>query len=269
MKPALHSVAVAVAGSGGRMGRVTLGLLADRPDLHLAAAFDRPDEAGLGEALAVAAVVVDFTTPEASLALAERCAARGGPALVIGSTGFDAGGDARLRAAAERVAIVRSGNFSLGVNLLLGLVEQAARALPAHEYDVEVLEAHHRRKVDAPSGTALMLGEAAARGRGAALADLAVRVRDGLTGPRERGAIGFAVSRGGGIVGEHSVVLAAEDEIITLSHSARDRALFARGALTAAAWVAGRPPGLYDMQDVLGLGPEDRRTSASFHAAGT
>lgn len=250
-----HPVSVAVAGSGGRMGRATLALLADRPDFRLAAAFDRPGDDELESALDAASVVVDFTTPDASAALAERCAARGGPALVIGSTGFDADGDARVRVAAERVAVVSSGNFSLGVNLLLGLVEQAARALPARDYDIEVLEAHHRRKVDAPSGTALMLGEAAARGRGAALADVAVRVRDGLTGPREEGAIGFAVSRAGGIVGEHSVLLAAEDELITLSHSARDRALFARGALAAAAWAAGRPPGLYDMQDVLGLRP--------------
>jgi 4-hydroxy-tetrahydrodipicolinate reductase len=135
----------------------------------------------------------------------------------------------------------------------MGLVEQAARTLPARDYDVEILEAHHRRKADAPSGTAQMLGEAAARGRGRPLSELAVRVRDGLTGPRPEGAIGFAVLRGGGVVGEHSVLLAAEDEIITLSHSARDRALFARGALAAAGWVAGRPAGLYDMQDVLGF----------------
>ncbi len=138
------------------------------------------------------------------------------------------------------------------MNLLLGLVEQATRALSA-DYDIEVFEAHHRRKVDAPSGTALMLGAAAAKGRGVDLAAVSERARDGLTGARAPGAIGFSVMRGGGIVGEHSVVLAAEDEIITLSHSARDRSLFARGALEAARWVAGKPPGLYDMQDVLGM----------------
>lgn len=134
---------------------------------------------------------------------------------------------------------------------------EASAALSPRDYDVEVVEAHHRRKVDAPSGTALMLGEAAAQGRGVALADVAQRVRDGITGPRRVGDIGFAVLRGGGIVGEHSVVFAAEDEILTFHHSARDRSLFARGAVEAARWVAGRPPGEYDMQDVLGLTPKD------------
>jgi len=248
-------LSIAVAGSGGRMGRAVLALVSERADLRLAGAFDRGAADARDAALAAAAAVVDFTTPEASADLAELCAAQGGPALVIGSTGFTPEQDARVLNAAARAPIVRSGNFSLGVNLLLGLVEQAARALPARDYDIEVLEAHHRRKVDAPSGTALMLGEAAARGREGTLAELAVRVRDGLTGPRPEGAIGFAVLRGGGVVGEHSVILAAEDELITLSHSARDRALFARGALAAAAWAADRPPGLYDMQDVLGLRP--------------
>jgi len=134
----------------------------------------------------------------------------------------------------------------------MGLVEQAARALAA-DYDIEVFEAHHRRKIDAPSGTALMLGEAAAKGRGVALAEVARRVRDGVTGARPAGEIGFSVMRGGGIIGEHSVAFAADEEIITLSHSARDRGLFAKGAVEAARWVAGRPAGAYDMQDVLGL----------------
>ncbi len=248
-------LALAVAGAAGRMGRAVLALAAERPEMEVVGRFDRGDGQAREAALTACSVVVDFTTAEASTDLAELGAERGRPALVIGSTGFTPEQDARVATAARRVAVVRSGNFSLGVNLLLGLVEQAARALPARDYDVEVLEAHHRRKLDAPSGTALMLGEAAARGRGSRLPDLAVRVRDGLTGPRPDGAIGFAVLRAGGVVGEHSVVLAAEDEIITLSHSARDRGLFARGALAAAAWVAGRPPGLYDMQDVLGLKP--------------
>ncbi len=176
---------------------------------------------------------------------------------MIGSTGFSQADSAAVREAAARVPIVKSGNFSLGVNLLLGLARQAARSLPAADYDIEVFEAHHRRKVDAPSGTALMLGEAAAQGRGVELADVSERGRDGMTGARKPGAIGFSVVRGGGIVGEHSVLFAAEDEIITLSHSARDRSLFARGALEAARWVAGRPPGLYDMMDVLGMAPPD------------
>jgi 4-hydroxy-tetrahydrodipicolinate reductase len=148
---------------------------------------------------------------------------------------------------------VKSGNFSLGVNLLMGMVRQAAAALPAADFDIEVFEAHHRRKIDAPSGTGLMLGRAAAEGRGVALDQVSERGRDGITGARKPGAIGFSVLRGGGIVGEHSVIFAAEDEIITLSHSARDRSLFARGALAAARWAAGRPAGLYDMMDVLGI----------------
>jgi 4-hydroxy-tetrahydrodipicolinate reductase len=197
--------------------------------------------------------VIDFTAPDASAALAALCAARGGPALVLGATGFTSDQEAQIAAAAQAIAIVRSGNFSLGVNVLLGLVRQAARALPAQTYDIEIAEAHHRRKIDAPSGTALMLGQAAADGRGVTLDREAIRARDGITGPRPLGAIGFSVVRGGGIVGEHSVLFAAEDELLTLSHSARDRGLFARGAVEAALWVATRPPGLYDMQDVLGF----------------
>ena len=240
------------------MGRVIAETIEGRHDVDLVARFDRGEGGADGLtsreiALGAADVVIDFTTPQASLDLAVDCAARGRLALVIGSTGFSAEQDEALRRAAERLAMVRAGNFSLGVNLLVGLVRQAARALPASDYDVEVLEAHHRRKVDAPSGTALMLGEAAARGRGVELAAVSQTVRDGITGPRPDGAIGFAALRGGGIVGEHSVLFAAEDEILTLSHSARDRSLFARGALAAAVWVADKPPGLYDMQDVLGL----------------
>ncbi len=251
-------VKIAVAGALGRMGGALATLAATRSDVALCARFDRPDAEGedlvtRDAALQAANVVVDFTSAAASTLLASVCAERGGPALVVGSTGFSAEQDTEIGRAAERIAIVRAGNFSLGVNLLLGLVRQAARALPPRDYDIEVLEAHHRRKLDAPSGTALMLGEAAAQGRGVALDAAAERARDGLIGPRADGAIGFASLRGGGIVGEHSVLFAAEDEIITLSHSARDRSLFARGALEAAAWVAGRPPGLYDMQDVLGL----------------
>ena len=148
---------------------------------------------------------------------------------------------------------MRSGNFSLGVNVLLSLVHQAAAILKARDFDIEVFEAHHKRKVDAPSGTALMLGQAAAEGRGGDLKTLKVAARGGITGARPEGVIGFSVVRGGGIVGEHSVIFAGEEEVLTLSHSARDRTLFARGAVEAAAFVAGKPAGLYDMQDVLGL----------------
>ena len=249
----MHAPNIVITGAGGRMGRALLALLAEPDGPRLKAALDQPSPEALAEALDDADVVIDFTAPEASAALAEVCAARGGPAMVIGTTGLDPAQEARIVAAAERVAVVRSGNFSLGVNLLLGLVRRAAAALPARDYDLEILEAHHRRKADAPSGTALMLGEAAAAGRGVSLPEVAVRVRDGLTGARPEGAIGFAVLRAGGIVGDHSVVLAAEDEVLTLSHSARDRGLFARGALRAAAWVAGRAPGLYGMDDVLEL----------------
>ena len=262
--PPSPRIRIGVAGALGRMGRAVAGVVDARDDAEVAALFDRPESAGqslagrdlvgLDEALAGCDVVIDFSTPGASTALAAACAARRGPALVIGSTGFS---DAETRAidlAATQVAIVRSGNFSLGVNLLLGLVEQAARTLRAADWDIEVFEAHHRRKVDAPSGTALMLGEAAARGRGVDLAEISERARDGATGPRAPGAIGFSVLRAGGVVGEHSVILAAEDEILTLSHSARDRSLFARGAVEAAIWASGRAPGLYDMMDVLGFG---------------
>jgi 4-hydroxy-tetrahydrodipicolinate reductase len=238
------------------MGRAVAQALDGREDVYLAARFDRAPGSDLvprDEALGLADVVIDFTTAEASAELAALAAAREGPALVIGSTGFDAAQDAAVRKAAERIAIVRSGNYSLGVNVLIGLASRAAEALPGAVYDAEVFEAHHRRKIDAPSGTALMLGEAVARGRGRALADAAVRTRDGITGPRPEGSIGFSVMRGGGIVGEHSVVFAAEDEILSFSHSARDRGLFARGAIAAALWTRGRPPGLYDMQDVLGF----------------
>jgi 4-hydroxy-tetrahydrodipicolinate reductase len=251
-------VKIAVAGALGRMGHAVCDAIAARPDAILAGRFDRPDaEDDYGcvpaeAALEAARVVIDFSAPAASTELARRCAEAGGPALVLGTTGLSAEQEAEVRAAAGRIAVVRSGNFSLGVNLLAGLVRQTAARLGS-DYDIEVFEAHHRRKVDAPSGTALMLGEAAAAGRGVALSEAEVRARDGQTGPRPHGAIGFSVMRAGGIVGEHSVVFAADDEIITLSHSARDRALFARGAVEAAVWAAGRPPGLYGMDDVLGL----------------
>jgi 4-hydroxy-tetrahydrodipicolinate reductase len=249
-------VRIAVAGGLGRMGRAVADTIAERGEAAFVGAFDREPGAGLisrTTALADADVVVDFTQGAASAALALACAEVGRPALVIGSTGFTAAEEGAIRAAAERLAIVKSGNFSLAVNVLLGLVRQAAAALPAALYDIEIFEAHHRRKVDAPSGTALMLGAAAAEGRGAALAKLEVRSRDGLVGARVEGQIGFSVMRGGGLVGEHEVAFAGEDEILTLSHSARDRRLFARGAVEAALFVAGRPPGLYDMQDVLGM----------------
>lgn len=252
-----HPLKIAIAGALGRMGRqMALAVDAD-PRLALVARFHRPGSAGGGlverdEALAIADVVIDFTTPAASVELAKACAARGGPALVIGSTGFEPAELAAIATASKSVAIVRSGSYSLGLNMLAGLVEQAARAL-GPDADIEILEAHHRFKVDAPSGTALMLGEAAARGRGVILDDVARRARDGVTGPRPAGEIGFAVLRGGSIVGEHSASFLSQGETLTLSHSAGDRSMFARGAIAAALWVVERPPGEYDMRDVLGF----------------
>lgn len=238
-----------ISGYRGRMGRAVSQVLDAREDVVVAARFDWGETADLS----LCDVVIDFSTAEASVALARSAAETGGPALVIGSTGFTAEQEAELEKAAEKVAIVRSGNFSLGVNILIGLVQHAAQRLDAQDWDIEVTEAHHRRKVDAPSGTALMLGEAAAEGRFSDLADLRLKPYDGITGERPAGKIGFSSIRAGGIVGEHTVMFASEDEVLTLSHSAIDRSLFAKGAVAAAAWVRTRRPGLYDMQDVLGF----------------
>lgn len=238
-----------ISGARGRMGRAVSQVLDAREDVMVAARFDwgeTPD-------LSLCDVVIDFSTAEASVALAKQCAENGGPALVIGSTGFSPEQEAEIVAASDRIAIVRSGNFSLGVNILIGLVEHAALRLDAADWDIEITEAHHRRKVDAPSGTALMLGEAAAAGRDADLSDLRSKPYDGIVGEREAGKIGFSSIRAGGIVGEHTVLFASDDEVISLSHSAIDRSLFAKGAVAAAAWVRTRKPGLYDMQDVLGF----------------
>ncbi|MEP6564537.1 MAG: 4-hydroxy-tetrahydrodipicolinate reductase [Mesorhizobium sp.] len=251
-------IRIAISGALGRMGLEMVEAVEADARLELAGRFHRPGVTGEGlvsrdQALVSADVVIDFTTPAASAALAKVCAGRGGPALVIGSTGFDEAELATIAAASKTVPVVRAGNFSLGLNMLIGLVEQAARALGSGDGDIEIFEAHHRRKVDAPSGTALMLGEAAARGRGVELDAVARRARDGIIGTRPHGEIGFAVMRGGTVVGEHAVSFCAEGEILTLSHVAGDRSMFAKGAVAAALWVAGRPAGEYDMRDVLGL----------------
>ena len=261
-----------VVGAAGRMGRTLVRIISEMPGVTLAGAIEREgaaeigrdagDLAGVGangiavtaDALPVFAKadgVLDFTTPAATIAYAEL-AAQARIVHVIGTTGLSADDNARIAAAARHAVIVKSGNMSLGVNLLAALVKQAARALDA-SFDIEVLEMHHRAKVDAPSGTALMLGRAAAEGRGIALDEHSVRARDGITGPRERGDIGFATLRGGSVIGEHSLVFAGDGETVTLSHSASDRALFARGALKAALWGRDKKPGLYAMSDVLGL----------------
>ena len=261
-----------VTGAAGRMGRMLVAAIHAAPGMTLAAALEHENSAALGQdagtlaglgpigvpvtddplaAFVAADGIVDFTTPAATTALA-ALAAQARIAHVIGTTGLSAGDLDKIAAAAWHAPIVRSGNMSLGVNLLAALVKKAALALGA-DYDIEVVEMHHRLKVDAPSGTALMLGEAAAAGLGVNLADAAVRSRDGITGPRPRDAIGFATLRGGTVIGDHRVVFAGTGERIELSHLAEDRGLFARGALKAALWARGRKPGLYSMADVLGL----------------
>ncbi len=249
-------IRLAIAGALGRMGQAVARTADGRDDVRIAARFDREPGGELvsrNDALAVADAVIDFTGAGASTELVTYCATLASPpALIIGSTGFSPEQEVAIKVAqADRnLVIVKAGNFSLGVNMLMGLVRQAAAALPARDWDIEVFEAHHRRKIDAPSGTALMLGRAAAEGRETALPETIAADRNGA---RVAGEIGFSVMRGGGIIGEHSVVFAGEEELLTLKHSASDRGLFARGALAAALWTRGKAPGLYDMQDVLGF----------------
>ena len=260
---------VVVTGAAGRMGRALVALLARSGEARLAGAVvreghpwvgrDAGEAAGVGplgvavtddplEAFAPARAAIDFTEPEATLGFA-ALAAQARAVHVIGSTGFSGDQIARLEPASRHAVIVRSGNMSLGVNLLAALTRRVAEALP--DWDLEVLETHHRMKRDAPSGTALMLGEAAAEGRGVRLVDVMAGDREG---PRPDGAIGFASLRGGDVVGEHEVILAGPGERVALRHVATDRAIYARGALRAALWGLGRRPGRYDMTHVLGLG---------------
>ncbi|MEM7301321.1 MAG: 4-hydroxy-tetrahydrodipicolinate reductase [Pseudomonadota bacterium] len=262
-----------VLGAAGRMGQTIVRAIHEHPEITLHGALEKEaspllgkdagELAGVGP-LGVAITddplplfleahgVIDFTIPQVTVEIAGLMAqARG--VHVIGTTGMTAEDDEKVEAAARHASIVKSGNMSLGINLLASLVQQAAAALPASDFDIEVVEMHHKHKVDAPSGTALLLGQAAANGREIDLGDNSVRSRDGITGAREEGTIGFATLRGGSVVGDHSVVLAGAGERITLSHSAGDRSLFANGALRAALWARGRKRGLYSMKDVLGL----------------
>ena len=263
-----------VAGAAGRMGRTLISLIAETEGVTLVGAMERtgsprsasmPERWPVGPArrsrhrrhdrrLASADGVIDFSTPEATALLASA-AAIAGVVDIIGTTGLAAADNAAIDAAAERTAIVQSGNMSLGVNLLAQFVRQAARALDS-SFDIEILEMHHRHKVDAPSGTALLFGRAAAEGRDIDLESHSVRVRDGQVGARRTGDIGFAALRGGTTVGDHSVIFAGEGETVELTHRAFDRAIFARGAVKAALWAKGRPPGRYTMADVLGLNTE-------------
>ncbi len=245
-----EAIAIGVAGSSGRMGRAVAGALAECVGVEIVARFDRPGPSDAD--LAVCDVIIDFTNAPASVALAARAAELGRPALVIGSTGFSTEDEAAVSAAAKRIAIVKAGNFSIGVALMASLVERAAARLGAEHWDIEVVEAHHRLKRDAPSGTGLLLAAAAARGRGDPGEGVAMRGRAEGDGPRQEGAIGLTSIRGGGVIGEHAVMFLAEDETLTLSHSARDRRLFARGAIEAAVWIVGREPGLYGIKEILG-----------------
>ncbi|HVV94355.1 MAG TPA: 4-hydroxy-tetrahydrodipicolinate reductase [Hyphomicrobiales bacterium] len=261
-----------VTGAAGRMGTTLVRLIAETPGVALAGAVEAAGHPALGRdagelaglppagiavtedplpLVAAADGILDFSRPAATVAMA-ALAAQARIVHVVGTTGLDAPDIRKLDAAARHAAIVRSGNMSLGVNLLAALTRKVAATL-GPDFDIEIVEMHHRHKVDAPSGTALLFGEAAAAGRGVALAEAAVRGRDGLTGPRPDGAIGFASLRGGSVIGDHSVVFAGPGERVELVHRAEDRAIFARGALRAALWGRGRPPGHYTMADVLGL----------------
>ena len=263
---------IAITGINGRMGQVLVRQLMAKPHLRFAGGSVREGSAHIGQQIgsviglpgvltpatddlaalcAGADAVIDFTRPELTAEHAAHAAANS-CALVVGTTGLDDAQQAAIELAAKRIPVLQAANMSIGVNLLLGLVEQVARTLDA-DYDIEVVEMHHRHKVDAPSGTALALGLAAARGRDVSLDDVADKVRDGIIGPRGRGDIGFATLRGGDVVGDHTVMFAGIGERIELTHKASTRDVFAQGAIRAASWLAGKPAGLYSMKDVLGL----------------
>lgn len=269
----MSEMGLVVVGAAGRMGQTLIRTIHAMEGVRVVGAVERAGSphigrdagelAGVGTidvaitddplpAFAKADGVLDFTVPAATVTFAGY-AAQAHIVHVIGTTGLGVEHEAAIEAAARHAMIVKSGNMSLGVNLLAVLVRQAATALDAADFDIEIVEMHHRHKVDAPSGTALLLGRAAAEGRGVDLGEKSVRVRDGHTGARETGTIGFATLRGGSVVGDHSVILAGTGERITLSHQAEDRSLFARGAVKAALWARDRKPGLYSMLDVLGL----------------
>jgi 4-hydroxy-tetrahydrodipicolinate reductase len=263
---------IAILGAGGRMGRTLIQALADTEGAALAAAVEYAGNpligqdasilAGLptkgiaivddaGDALARSDVAIDFSSPQAAVRHAKLAAERGVP-LVVGTTGLAAADEEALKRAGERIAVVYAANYSVGMNLLADLVRRAASRLDTG-FDIEIVEMHHRHKVDAPSGSALMLGRAAAAGRGVELSRVAVRGRDGVTGAREDGAIGFASLRGGDVPGDHTVIFAGDGERLELTHRAGGRTIFARGAIRAALWSLGKPAGLYSMRDVLGL----------------
>jgi len=263
---------LAVAGAGGRMGRMLIKVVLAHPNCQLVAAFDRPGTkvqgadagtlAGLNpvgltvgsdaaKAIGLADGLLDFTAPEASLAFAPEVGKKGG-IHIIGTTGFTPDQAMRLESAVKGARVVKAGNFSLGINLLCALTKAVSERLGT-DYDIEITELHHRHKVDAPSGTALMLGEAAASGRGIDFARHSVKERSGITGPRAEGAIGFSSIRAGETIGEHAVIFGGATERLEFRHVAIDRSLYADGALRAALWAKDQPPGFYSMMDVLGL----------------
>ena len=240
---------IGILGASGRMGRAIAALLEDGTEAQLAGGCARGDDSG---SLAGGCdVLVDFSAPDALPLHLEAALAAGKP-IVIGTTGLDAGHHRAIDEAAGSIAVLQAANMSLGVNLLAHLVRETAARL-GEEWDVEIAEMHHRHKADSPSGTALMLGAAAAEGRGARLDEVSDRGRDGMTGPRQAGHIGFAALRGGSVAGDHQVIFAAEGERLELGHRADSRDIFARGAIKAAVWLSGRAPGRYTMADVLGL----------------
>jgi 4-hydroxy-tetrahydrodipicolinate reductase len=268
----MAEIRIGIVGAAGRMGKMLIEETAATAGAVLAAASERPGHEAVGldagsfagskpmgleigasaeDVFKASDVVIDFTVPKATAAHAALAAA-GGKALVIGTTGIGGAEAQAIREAGRAVPIVWAPNMSAGVVLMFALAERVAKAL-GPDYDIEILEMHHRHKVDAPSGTALGLGKAAAKGRGVALEDVAARGRDGITGARKRGAIGFAALRGGDVVGDHTVMFAGEGERIELVHRASSRRIYSRGALRAALWVNGRAPGVYDMADILGI----------------
>ena len=263
---------LAIMGAAGRMGKTLVRVIHEMPNCQISGGTEPPGSAfvgaDIGEVAGVGTLgipitadplelfiksegVLDFTSPDVTVEHA-GLAAQARIVHVIGTTGFAPHHEDPIFAAARHATVIKSGNMSLGVNLLAGLVKKAAEAL-GPDFDIEIMEMHHRMKVDAPSGTALLLGRAAAEGRHIALEDHSVRVRDGHTGVRPRGDIGFATLRGGDVVGEHTVMFAGHGERLELTHRATDRQIFARGAVAAALWGQGKPPGVYSMQDVLGI----------------
>jgi 4-hydroxy-tetrahydrodipicolinate reductase len=260
---AAMSIRIAIAGIAGRMGQALVRSAGD--GFSIAGGSERAGSDALGaapggwtvsdsanKAAQSADVWIDFTTPDASLEALELLKLTKVKAAIIGTTGLSPQQEQQVAAHANRIAIVRDRNFSLGVNLMIGLVEQVSARLKA-DWDIEISEGHHRRKVDAPSGTALMIGEAAARGRGAPLSELRAPPHDGQTGPRKEGSIAFSVIRGGGIIGDHEAAFISDEEVLSIGHRALDRAIFAKGALAAAKWAVDQKPGLYSMRDVLSL----------------